>query len=383
MGCQESTITAGDISVTEITLDCSDGIRLAAQSYKPSQKMSNSNGGAAQPEDLHILCLHGWMDSCRSFYSLAPSLISSLDASGCHDPEEEAANSASSDNKSYNVHVVALDLPGHGLSAHRSKDAPPMVRSEYLFYIAEAVRLLDWWKPTRGKASPGGRKSSSDAPRFVLVGHSMGAGIALLYAAAFPEQVRNLIMLDSVGLSSPTSSTSEQLRTFVQNRQLDGPFLMEPSNRFYYPTLEATIQARFRSASALPGKQYISVEAAREFVLRGVIEEDAPQTTKTTSANTTNGNKKFRFRHDQRLMWPSLQNFTEEQIGIISRDVQCPTCVLLGVDGWPIEDKRKSQLQENLHPSVFVTLPGSHHLHADPDTADAVTSEIVSFLQSS
>ena len=377
MGCRESSITSGDIKVTEIELDCSDGVRLAAQSYKP--QTSNQKGGAVQSEDLHILCLHGWMDSCRSFYSLAPDLISSLDASVCGNSEAEATSS-SSNNKSYNVNVVALDLPGHGHSAHRSKDAPPMVRSEYLFYIAEAVRLLDWWKPTRGKVAP---KSSSGPPKFVLVGHSMGAGIALLYAAAFPEQVRNLVMLDSVGLSSPASSTSEQLRTFVQNRQLDGPFLLEPSNRFYYPTLEAAMQARFRSASALPGKQYISLEAAREFVLRGVVEEDVPQTTKTASANTPKGSKKFRFRHDQRLMWPSLQNFTEEQIGLICRDVQCPTCVLLGEDGWPIEEARKSQLQETLHPAVFATLPGSHHLHADPDTADRVTSEIISFLQQS
>ena len=369
---------------TEITLDCSDGIRLAAQSYKPYPPIVK--GG--KQEDLNILCLHGWMDNCRSFHTLAPALISQLDASilegeyNSEDTQTKQASTSGNGNKSYNVHVVALDLPGHGLSAHRSMDAPPLVRSEYLFYIAEAVRQLNWWSPTRGRVAS--NNSSSTTTKFVLVGHSMSAGIALLYAAAFPEQVRNLVMLDSVGhLSRPASSTSEHLRTYVQSRQMDGPFLMKPSNRFYYPTLEAAIQARCRSASAFPGNQYISEEGARELVLRGVVEEESQPSTTTTTTTSNNGNKQFRFRHDQRLQWASLQYFTNEQVEVLYRDVQCPTCVLLGENGWPIEQERRSQVQEVLQPTVFETLPGSHHLHADPDTADRVATEIVNFLQSS
>jgi len=369
MGCQESTAMMPKMK--EITLECSDGIRLAAQSYQPFALSSRRQ----DVEDLRILCLHGWMDNCQSFHLLAPALVSQLDVSILEgDSNESAGTNNNSAKKGYNVHVVALDLPGHGLSDHRSLDAPPTVRSEYLFYIAEAVKQLQWWKPTRGKAN--NHDNMPTVTKFVLVGHSMSAGISLLYAAAFPEQVRNLIMLDSVGhLSRPAEATAEHLRTYVQSRQLDGPFLRQPSNRFYYPNLETCVQVRVRSAATFPGKQYISEEGARALVSRGVVEEE--EATTSSSSSTT----KFRFRHDQRLMWSSLQYFTDEQLHVLYTDVQCPTCVLLGKDGWPIEEKQKAQVQETLKPIVFETLPGSHHLHTDPDTADRVVTEIVNFLQ--
>lgn len=354
MGCGGSTVVSPRVS--EINLEASDGVKLAAQSWTAHPPQHH----VEDEEELRVLCLHGWMDNCRSYYWLAPALIERLDAS----LQVEADGST----KRYKrVQVVALDLPGHGLSTHRSKDAPPMVRAEYLFYIAEAVRQLKWWNPVRGPAR--GNGATKQQP-FVLVGHSMSAGLSLLYAAAFPEQVRNLVLLDSLAhLSRDTNTTSQNLRQYVQARQLDGPMIAEPSMRFYYPTLEAVVKARIRSPSMFPGKQYISERAARELVQRGAVEE-----------KDDNDKKRFRFRHDPRLMWNSLQYFTEDQLQALYGDVKCPTCILLGEDGWPVQEHRRQQVQETLGPAVFQTLPGSHHLHMDPDTADRVVDEIVAFL---
>lgn len=64
---EELTITAG-------------GLRLAARGFGP-------------PDAPKVLCMHGWLDNAASFELLAPRLPG--------------------------LRVVALDLPGHGLSEHR------------------------------------------------------------------------------------------------------------------------------------------------------------------------------------------------------------------------------------------------------------------------
>jgi pimeloyl-ACP methyl ester carboxylesterase len=102
--------------------------------------------------------------------------------------------------------VVAIDFPGHGQSFHRSPGATYMF-TDYILdtgeglaadtctlggilrsnsvQILHAVRVLDalnWKEPV------------------ILLGHSMGGGIALMLAAAFPERVRAVISIDSVGV---------------------------------------------------------------------------------------------------------------------------------------------------------------------------------------
>jgi len=78
--------------------------------------------------------------------------------------------------------VIALDLPGHGHSS-----SP---RGDYsLGAMASTVRdLLD----------------ELDIDRCVLVGHSLGGGIALQFVYQFPERVERLVLVSSGGLGSET-----------------------------------------------------------------------------------------------------------------------------------------------------------------------------------
>jgi glutathione S-transferase len=86
------------------------------------------------------LALHGWLDNGASFDRLAPML------SG--------------------LHLVALDLAGHGRSQHRH----PSVVSHFIDWAPEIVAVADrlGWET------------------FVLIGHSMGAGISSLVAGTSP-----------------------------------------------------------------------------------------------------------------------------------------------------------------------------------------------------
>ena len=104
------------------------------------------------PSQPHILAIHGWLDNCNSFYFLGPALA-------------EAG-----------YHLVAVDLPGHG----HSDPLPAGLHYhdlESVHVVHRLIGLLGW-------------------TRYSLIGHSLGAGICLLYTSAFPEQVSTLTMLD-------------------------------------------------------------------------------------------------------------------------------------------------------------------------------------------
>ena len=86
-------------------------------------------------------------------------------------------------------HVVAVDLPGFGQSD----------KSNALYSPGNYARVL---KVIAGRFLRG---------PFVLLGHSMGAVVSLRYAAAYPEDVLRLVVVDAPGVLHPYSTTSRFL----------------------------------------------------------------------------------------------------------------------------------------------------------------------------
>lgn len=305
------------------TFVCSDGFQLTGQHYAASNRNAKSK----------VLLLHGWLDNCRSFWKLAPSLAAA------------------------NYEVVALDLPGHGKSDHRPKEAPSILLNEAVYYVADVVQQL---------------KNSSQDEKVTLVGHSMGAAISLAFAAVFPEQVERLVLLESLGpISKPDEEVTQHVRRHVEKRlkgniSLYGEAAKGPRT---HASVEAAIETRMKTATLSPGKQYISQEAAAELVRRAII--------------TIGEEEGVQFTHDYRLTWPSLMYTTPGQMIALQEAVECPTCLLLAQDGWPIDQDRlvegKQRLNSNL--KQFAVLPGSHHFHADPEHCEAVTEQILQFLE--
>lgn len=245
------------------------------------------------------------------------------------------------------MELIALDFPGHGKSSHKPVDGPQVVLSESIYYIAEAVRQLEWIR---------------ESETFSLIGHSMGASIASLYAASFPEQVRSLVLLDGAGpLSRPARDIAKHVRQHVLRRQM-------VSNKppRVYPSIEQAVETRCQTARNFPGNQWLSTEAARDMVERATIVD-----------NETGG---VRFVHDPRMQWPSVQYFTDEQTMGVFKDIQCNTALLLAQDGWPFPEDQLKQVVDVLLPTKFGKLPGSHHFHADPESFEVVGDEIVNFL---
>lgn len=81
--------------------------------------------------------------------------------------------------------AFAPDLPGYGLSAGPDWEAPG-VGSPLAYHIDFIPRLLDRFNLDRAH----------------LVGNSMGGGLALGVALAYPERVRSLSLIDSYGLGT-------------------------------------------------------------------------------------------------------------------------------------------------------------------------------------
>jgi len=86
-------------------------------------------------------------------------------------------------------HVVAVDLPGFGQSD----------KANVLYSPGNYARVL---RVVAGRFLHG---------PFVLLGHSMGAVVGLRYAAAYPEDVLRLVVVDAPGVLHQYSETSQFL----------------------------------------------------------------------------------------------------------------------------------------------------------------------------
>lgn len=391
----------------DITLACSDGMTLAAQKWKPAPFNTGTNG-ITEPINTEkysrkILCVHGWMDNCRSYHYFAPNVLGRLQMN-------LAKNTTTIDD----IEIVTIDLPGHGWSSHKSLDGPPVHIADYVYYISEALQQLQW------NAAVGEDDTcASNNTEIVLVGHSMGAAICSMYAATFPEHIQKLVLLEggtylcflsrqsynlfqskthsfyffpstnnnehkAGPMTRPGNEFTKHLRENILQRQKQQPSPMVKPPRIY-PTLHQAITTRMLTVKKFPGQQYISEATATELVVRGTR---AIQERDTTTATTTDKDTAmivgYQFRHDPRLQLPSIQYCTEEQVEAIYTNIQCPIALLLAQDGWPMSNAKKQEtmIQETIQPKVFKTLPGSHHFHSDPDTAEAVVEVVVNFLGS-
>lgn len=141
-----------------------------------------------------IVMLHGWMDVSASFQFVVDALRRAW-------------------------HVIAPDLRGFGLTERSGAD-------HYWFpdYLADLDALLDHYLP--------------DQP-VRLVGHSMGANIAMLYAGVRPARIARLVNLEGFGLP-PADPASAPDRYAAW---LDG--LRVPSAMRDYPS-RADVAARLQ-----------------------------------------------------------------------------------------------------------------------------------------
>ena len=138
-----------------------------------------------------VLCLHGFLDLGWAFHRVAPLL-----ARAGH-------------------HVVAPDLRGHG---HTERVG---AGGYYYFmdYVLDVADLVD----------------AVARERLVLAGHSMGGGVTMYYAGAFPDRVWRAIVMEGGRIpETPLETAPHRIAEWVH-----GVRRVRAHPQRVYPTLEA------------------------------------------------------------------------------------------------------------------------------------------------
>jgi pimeloyl-ACP methyl ester carboxylesterase len=253
-----------------------------------------------------VLALHGWLDNAASFAPLAPFLPA--------------------------IELVAPDLPGHGRSLHLPAGADYSFAGA-MHAVLDIADALQW-------------------ERFALLGHSMGAGIASLVAAACPQRVTRLVAIEALGaLAETPERTVARLRDAVTaTRALPGKRLR------VFADVDTAIRARMQ-ANAL------SEPVARLLVERGLAVVDGGWT----------------WSSDPRLTLPTMIRMTEAQIGNLVAGIECPTRVLFADPAQSyLPDALRRDRAASLPRGELVVLAGGHHLHMEQP--QAVAAAIGDFL---
>lgn len=259
------------------------GLTLAAQEW-------------GEPGAEPVLALHGWLDNSASFETLAPLL-----------PD---------------VHLVALDLAGHGHSQHRPGIGAYNIWED-VSEVFEVAEQLGW-------------------TRFNVLGHSRGGIIGMIAAGTFPERIERLALIEALWpeVHQPQDAPRQLAPSILETRALSAKPLS------VYRDLERAIRARER------GMFPLSREAARVLTERG---------TRSVEGG-------FTWSTDQRLLAPSAVKLTEDYIEAFLHQARADMCMVLGKSGIPkLFTHYREALQRFPDRLQWTELAGGHHLHLEAE----------------
>lgn len=263
-----------------------DGLSLSAQVW----------GEVGAPP---VLALHGWLDNSASFEALAQQLG--------------------------HVHLVALDLAGHGRSDHRPGVGPYSIWEDVgdVFAVADQ---LGW-------------------SSFNLLGHSRGGIIGMLAAGTFPERVQSLALVEALWpeVHQVSDAPHQLARAILETRALGQKKLT------VYADPERAIRAREK------GMFPLSHGAARLLTERGL---------KPVAEG-------YCWSSDPRLLLPSAVKFTEAHLEAFLARSTASMCLILGRSGIPkLFEHYQDALQRFPERLQWLELPGGHHLHMEEQAPD-------------
>ena len=265
-----------------------------------------------EPGAPKVLALHGWLDNAASFIPLAQ-------------------------------HLVAIDQPGHGRSAHLAAGA------DYSFVgainaILDVADALGW-------------------ERFAFLGHSMGAGIASMIAAACPQRIERLVAIEALGALAETPG-----RTVVRMREAVAANRALKDKRLrVFPDLDTAVRAR-TYASRVPGSG-LDESLVRLLVERGV--------RRVAQSDQGPG---YEWSSDPRLTLPTMTRMTEPQVEDLVAGIECPVRAIFADPAQPyLPDELRRRRVALLPQGELIVIPGGHHLHMQ--APGAVAEAIGGFFQ--
>lgn len=254
-----------------------------------------------------ILALHGWLDNSASFDFVAAQLSF--------------------------ADIVALDLPGHGKSYHRTHLGSYNIWQD-IAEIAHIVEQLGW-------------------SQYTVMGHSRGAMIATLFTACFEAQVKRLVAIEAI-LPEPIAAQSapDQLLSAIH-----GLAQASTRPRHFYSSFDAAVASRMRGFTPLCKTDALALAK------RGVASDE----------------KGYYWTSDPKLMVSSEVKFTESQVAAFVDKISIPVLLLLAKGGLFDQMPSAQKLITRFQRINSVALDGGHHLHMSSGH-QSVTEKIKSFI---
>jgi len=238
-----------------------------------------------------VIALHGWLDNAHSYIPMLQ-------------------------NAQLNQRWYCLDFPGHGLSDWRSSDA----HYYFIDYIDDVYKFIE----------------SLDVTKVHLVGHSMGAMVAGVFASCFPEKVASVNFVEGIGcVTTNSNEVSGQLRKAILNR------------------------ARVNSKGPRAFDSIAHIISAR--LASGDLEY--PQAELLMKRNSYEKAGKWYLTTDPKLKNHSGFRFDEAQCIATIKQINAPCQLLLGDKGYPFVRDNLEAYGKYYKELKIHEIPGGHHCH--------------------
>ena len=266
-----------------------------------------SNTDSAIP---NVLALHGWLDNSASFLPIMPYLDD----------------------------MVAIDWPGHGLSSHRSAGA----HYHFIDYVYDLLELFE----------------TNQWPALNIVAHSMGGMVASMFASAFPEKVKSLTLIDSIGfITDKTKNTTANLRKGLLSRLAltkKAKYQQALNKIKVHANIDAAIKARLQVSDLHYGDAKLLVERGMLAVKQGFV-----------------------WSSDPRLMTKSAQRLSLAQAQQLIQAINTPVQLIYGDTGMDLVKVGIEHYQTCFNHFKSTMLAGGHHVHMEQAKA---TAALVSYF---
>ncbi|SIS58294.1 alpha/beta hydrolase [Neptunomonas antarctica] len=249
-----------------------------------------------------IVALHGWLDNAATFNEMRQHFD--------------------------DYHFIALDLMGHGYTDHRPASMPYYIWDN----VSDVLAIID----------------QLGLEKVTLLGHSMGASIATLFAGAFPERVEKLFLIEGL---APLVYEAAELPVLMADA-ITKRSKMKAKKLRPYPNKESAIDVR------MSGRWPVNRQAAEWLIDRGLKQ-------------TPEG---YIWRSDRGLMLPSLLRMSESQVGAFLQAITVPVRLYLGDTG--IYDDLWGERVKLISDVEIVRLQGNHHLHLESAAARSIAEDI-------
>ena len=320
-----------------------------------------SSGDDEDYNNLEVyIALHGWQDNCGTFDAVIPRL------------HLKAGKSP--------VRIVAVDLPGHGLSSHY----PQGIYTDLSFAtdVMRVARFLnladDACNVNATQECSNGTNGSIRKKKLVnLIGHSMGGYLSIYFASLFPDVVKTVIAID---ILKPLTFKCDDLAISAAKSILSYLSIDSKMNQPEYHDKMTTYSWSDAVDRLIRGHAKIGVltrDAAEILLKRG-----AQKVNKKCESNSI-PQEGFVFTRDPRLHGIFFSRLDVTTVKAYVSKMKCNLYVIKARQGMKLDEDDIMRDFIQLYQEVcrdfrYITVDGDHHVHlCQPDNVSPILQKIL------